>query len=292
MALVKTAEEIKKYITVDGSFDFNTVMPYIELAEDEVKRVLGKEQYTELDDYYNGTNNGIPELDDLLPYAQRPVVYFAFYKGFDKFNVSITNNGIGVVHNTQLAPASAERVKNLRTSMSDTAWDSLEYLLQFLEENSDDYSAWESSDAYKDTYDLLITSARKFDEIYTINRSRLNYLNWKPTMKDIEELEIAPAISPEMVTELKTQQKDGTLTAPNKKVLADVQKALAYYTAAKNGDEAVAHTAQLFLMKAKKTMDTGPDNYPTYKASTVYLETTRVYTPYENDPKSNIAAFG
>lgn len=314
MALIKTADDIKKYITIDGSFDFKTVMPYIELAEDDVKRVLGKGQYTELNDYYNAANSGIAELDELLSYAQRPVVYFAFLKGLDKFNVSIGNNGIGVIHNTQLAPASTARVESLRKNIDDSVWDALEYLLEFLEENNTNYPAWEASEAYSETYKYLITSARQFDDKYKIKRSRLTFLEWRPTMDDVETLVIIPAISQEMVDELKSEMKAGTVSVANQKILPLLQKALAYLTAAKKGaaaipptpaitepsikwfnqkgDKTVQAAGETYLMMAKKIMDAAPDNYPTYKASSVYLAATRPYTPYANDDTMNIAVFG
>jgi len=249
MGLVTTKEEIIKYFTVDSSFDFDTVFPYIELAEDDVKRMLGDAQYEELNDYYIGEGNqpeeGIPELDDLLPYAQRAVVYFAFLKGLDKFNVSIVNNGISIIHNTQLAPASKVRVEKLRISISDGGYDALEYMLEFLEENVDDYPLWETSDAYVYQYEYLISSARKFDELYKINRSRLTFLDWRPTMADVELLQMDPAVSGDFMQELKTQIKAGNVSENNLKVLTHLQKALAYLTAAdmqkpnKSGDYVV-----------------------------------------------------
>ena len=292
MALVKTAEEIRKYISIDGSFDFNTLLPYIEPAEDDVKNVLGKGQYTELDDYYNGANTGIAELDELLPYAQRPIIYFAFLRGIDKINVSIGNNGIGVIHNNNIAPASKERVENLKKNTEASAWDALEYLLQFLEENAADYPNWESSDAYAVQYAFLIPSARAFDKLYKINRSRLTFLQWRPTIADVEKLQIEPVISKEMLDELKGQVKTGTVTTANQKILPFVQKAEAYLTAAIKQDEKMQQPGERYLMMAKSIMDGSPADYPTYTASDVYDAGLANYEPYENDPDLNIAVFG
>ena len=294
MAIVTTITELKKYITTDGSFDFSTVLPYVELAEDELKRVLGPAQYDELSDYYNTTPAPTPiaELVALLPYAQRAVVHFAFLKGLDKFNVSIGNNGIGVVSTTQLAPASEKRVENLRTSVQADAWDALEYLLQFLEDNKADYPLWEDSDAYAYQYAYLISSARKFDELYKINRSRLTFLNWRPTMADVELLYIAPQISTELVAELKTQIEAGTLTDANAALLPYVQKALAYLTAASQDNPAMETRGTKYLMVAKTMLDAAPTSYPTYAASSAYDSTLTNYQPYENEEDSLLGVFG
>ena len=291
MSIVKTSDDIKKYISVDASFDYNSVLPYIELAEDEVKRVLG-DQFKELDDYFNAANSGLPELDALLPYAQRPVVYFAVLKGLDKLNVSIGNNGIGIISNANLAPASKDRVENLRKSITDTAWDSLEYLLQYLEENEDLYPEWENSDAYAYQYQYLISTARKFDELYKINRSRLTFLEWRPTMADVEKLQIEPKVSKEMMDELKSQIKTNSVTTANAKILPFLQKALAYLTAAIKRDPKMQQPGEKYLMMAKATMDADPDSYPTYTASDIYDSTITGYQTYENDASLKLSVFG
>ncbi len=292
MALVKTKEEIAKYFTIDGSFNYNTVLPYVELSEDDVKLVLGVAQYEELSDYYNSESSGISELDDLLEYVQRPIVIFAFHKAIDKINVSIGNNGIGVIHNTNLAPASDKRVSNLRESITESGYDSLEYLLEFLETNIDDYPLWEASDAYAYQYQYLISSARKFDELYKINRSRLTYLDWRPTMADVELLQIDPIVSKDLMDELKTQIKADNVSEKNLLILPHLQKALAYLTASKQNNPNKQMSGEHYLMMVKTMIDASPDDYPTYKASSVYDVNLESYEQYENEDDSNLGVFG
>ncbi len=291
--LLKETDEIKKYISVDGSFQYETVFPYIEIAENEVKKILGKAQYDELNDYYNGPGTGIDELDALLPYCQRSIAYFAFLKGLDKFNVSIGNNGIGVIQNSNLAPASKERVENLRKNINESAWDSIEALLEFLEENIDDYPLWSSSSEYAYQYEYLISSARKFDELYKIERSRVTFLNWRPAMADVEKITMEPVVSKKMLDELKEQIKKDSVTEANQKILPLLQKALAYLTAfsQQKKNENIERYGMRYLMMAKAVMDASPDDYPTYKNSSVYDETLENYIPYENDEDMNIAVF-
>lgn len=293
MAIVTTTTELKKYFTTDDSFDFDTVLPYIELAEDEVKRVLGKELYEELNTFYQlHDETANIYLNALLPYAQRPVVQFAFLKGLDKFNVSIGNMGIGVIHNTQLAPASEKRVENLRTSILDGAYDSLEYLLEFLEANKDDYPTWEDSDAYAYQYEFLISSARKFDELYKINRSRLTFLNWRPAMADVELLQMAPAVSSELIADIKEQIKaDAVLTTTNQ-ILPYLQKALAYLTAAKMDNPKMERDGMHYLMMAKTFMDANNEHFPLYVASNAYNAELLNYQSYENTEDSLFGVFG
>ena len=86
MSLIKTTEEIKNYLQTDANFDPASILPFIPAATKDVIRILGRDQYDELFANYD-TQSGIPELDDLLPYVQRPIVYFAFLIGLDILNV-------------------------------------------------------------------------------------------------------------------------------------------------------------------------------------------------------------
>lgn len=292
MSLIKSIDDIKNFLSVDISMQTKTIEPYYKPAEQHVIRLLGKEQYEELDDYYNFSDEAVEELDALLPYVQRPVVNFAYFLGLSMLNVSIGENGIAVISNSNLTPASKQRTDDLKADLEKAAYDALESLLEFLEQHTDDYPLWESSDAYTYQYEYLITSARRFDELLRINRSRLTFLNWRPTMADVETLQIHPLISKDYCDELKTQMKSDTVTEANLVVLPHLQKALAYLTASIELDEKYQMRGQQYLMEAKKIMDTSPESYPTYTASTAYVATLTSYQKYENTEDSKFFVTG
>ena len=292
MSLIKDINEVKDFLPVDISTQDKTIKPYKKPAEEHVIRILGKEQFEELDDYHNFSDEEVVELDALLPYAQRPTVNFAYFLGLSMLNVSIGENGIAVISNSNLAPASKQRTDELKADLEKAAYDALESLLEFLEENIDDYPLWEASDAYVYQYEFLITSARRFDELLRIDRSRLTFLKWRPTMADVEFLEIYPTVSKEFCDELKTEIKAGSVSAANQVVLPHLQKALAYLTASIELDKKYENRGRSYLMEAKKIMDTAPDDYPTYAASSVYVSTLTSYQKYENTEDSNFFVTG
>jgi hypothetical protein len=292
MSLIKTIEEVKKYLSIDISMDAKSIQPYIQPAEEKVILLLGKEQYEELDDYYNNSEESDDELDALLPYAQRPIVNFAYHIGLSMLNVSIGNNGIAVVQTQSLTPASKQRTDDLKADLEKAAYDALESLLEFLEVNVDDYPSWEESDAYVNQYSYLIISARKFDELLRIDRSRLTFLNWRPTMADVEFLEIYPTVSKEYCDELKEEIKANDVSEDNAVVLPLLQKALAYLTASLELDKKYENRGRAYLMEAKRIMDAAPDDYATYAASAVYVATQTSYQRYENTEDSNVFVTG
>ncbi|MBC8490462.1 MAG: hypothetical protein H8D45_30985 [Bacteroidetes bacterium] len=288
MALIKTTDEIKQYLKIDANFNPESIFPFLPMAETEIIRILGQAQYDELDTYYNGPGSGVAELDALLIEVQRPLAWFAFLKGLDNLNVVITNNGLAIVSNPNLAPASKQRRDDLVQNISDNAWDNMEALLEFLEENIDDYSLWESSDAYAYQYRFLISSARLFNELYSMDRSRITFLKWRPIMSDVELLQMEPVVSKELMDELKTQIKADNVSANNLKILEKLQKALAYLTVGDQVDLKYNVKGEHYLMMVKTIIDTTPDDYPTYKASSVYDETITSYEVYENTEDSKL----
>lgn len=295
MSLVKTIDEVKNYLSVDISMQSKTIDPYIKPAEEHVIRLLGKDQYLELDEYYNYGEEGETDeaLDALLPYVQRPIVNFAFFLGLSMLNVSIGENGIAVVSNSNLSPASKQRTDDLKADLEKAAYDALESLLEFLEENIEDYDSWSGSDAYAYQYEYLISSARRFDELLRIDRSRLTFLKWRPTMADVEFLEIYPVVSKDYCDELKEEIKSGDdLEEENAVILPLLQKALAYLTAAIELDPKYEQRGRHYLMEAKRIMDAAPDDYPTYRDSDVYVATITSYAKYENTEDSNFFVTG
>lgn len=289
MALIKTTDELKQYLKIDANFNPQSILPFVPAAEAEILRILGKEQFDELNDYYN-SNSPTPnaELDALLPYVQRPLAWFAMMKGLDNLNVVITNNGLAVVQNPNLAPASKQRRDDLMQNISDNAWDNMEALLEFLEENITDYTEWESSEAYTYQYQYLISSARKFNELYPINRSRLTFINWRHIMADVELLQMEPVVSKDLMDELKAEIKADTVSANNLLIIEKLQKALAYLTVAETQDEKFRMKGMHYLMHVKQLLDATPDNFQTYKASSVYDATIVSYEKYENTSDSNL----
>lgn len=292
MGLIKSIEDVKKYLSIDISMNTRTIEPYYKPAEEQLIRLLGKELFDEIDEYCNYGETEDPELDLLLPYVQRPVVNFAFFLGLSMLNVSIGDNGIAVVSNSNLTPASRERTDTLKHDLEQAAYNAMESLLEFLEDNQEDYPLWKSSEAYSYQYDFLISSGRGFDELLRIDRSRLTFLNWRPTMADVEFRDIMPAVSKEFIQELKDQIKSGSVTGANRVVLPLLQKSLAYLTAAIEYNEGYETRGRQYLMQAKRILDAAPDKYPAYKTSNAYIANQKSYSKYDNTTGSNFFVTG
>lgn len=128
-----------------------------------------------------------------------------------------TNTGFGVVSNTNIAPASQQRVKAFADAALKAAEDYLSDALLFLETNSTDYPDWNKSSLIEGG---LIESIDSWPTEIDINYSRVKFVNLVPFIKQAERLYIAKKLSSEFVASIA-----GTADVD---VLPDIQKALAF----------------------------------------------------------------
>jgi len=236
MALINNTAEIKIYLPVSTSMVFERPKPFIDVAENEyLKAVTGKDFLAELNDYYEGSIQDNEEWNQALEYAQRAIVYLAWYEGFDVLNVSMKDTGFVRAENENNKSLFNYQEKNLRTAFSKTGFNSLEQLIVYMEENIDEFPTWKASDEYSEQKDYFINTAGRFTEIYNALRaSRLVYMNILSDMTLAEDFDISPVIGPTLFTKMKTIIKDGTIddtgNAAYKALLPYIQKPTAYYT--------------------------------------------------------------
>lgn len=313
MALFKTLDELRDYIKLPVEINETPMLEAVEEAQDKYLRdVLGEQLLTDLDAWHNMQNQtAVDAYSALLPVVQKPLARLALVIAAPELDVVITDSGIGVVSNSNLTPASKDRVEKFMQSNQNRGLDGLETLLRFLEKNKDDYPEWTNSDAYTLATRNLVNTAVEFSDIHDIGKSRLTFMKYRPAINDVEALKIIPAISEAQYNELITQMKSGTVSANNQKILTPLKKAVVFFAAAENLDKSkyegtgveinkafmqrdiinLTEKATHMLSKVIKIMETTPDDYPLYKESDSYRESTDL-RDYKNEEDNTIFVFG
>ncbi len=116
--------------------------------------------------------------DNLMTKIAAPLANLTYLLSIPFFNVVLTSTGFGVVSNPNVAPASVERIKDLKEACLQAANDGMDQLLKYLEENYDgsgagseepDYSSWNAC-SLNDGH--LITDASEFSSAigFTVKR--------------------------------------------------------------------------------------------------------------------------
>jgi hypothetical protein len=303
MSILTSVADLQKYVNVVGTFDPLTVLPYVNDAQAKyMGRFLGGKFMAELDAFvtsgstpaYEGKTE--PEtktaFESFLPFVKNPLAAFGFFLAAPFLDLKITDSGFAVVNSSNLSPASAERVRKFTASMEQTGFDRLENMLVYLESNKDSFPSWTGSDAYTFAMGNFIVHAEMFDQILSINQSRLKFQSMRPTMNNVELLQIEPVISSELAREIHKQIRENSFTDPVKILLPMIRRAAAYLTAGIDIDPKFKGMGDMYLSKVKKYLDANTESFPLYAESDCYDPEKTSYSNFNNQEDSSFFVFG
>lgn len=235
MALFSNMDQVREYIAVNLSSNFETILPYIKQAETKfIKPILGKELYEELLTIDEASSTPSDKMAELLKRVRLPLINYAYYLYVPVGNVNISDAGIRIAVNDNMKTAFDWQVDKVETAFLNTAHDFIEDVLEYLEENRAAFETWFNSDAFTMAHDMLIHSAKEFNEHFFINKSRRLYIQLRPIMKSIERKYIISTISKALYDEIigELQSSDGP--SENTQTLLNlIQPCLAKFTIAR-----------------------------------------------------------
>ncbi len=237
MALIKTTDEVRRYIQVDANINFTTLKPSIDDAEELfIKDLLGEFYSVLLADYTDHTDaKGIDigmNADNLLilPFVQRSLTYYTLYLSIENLGVNIGDDGIQQSFGQNSQPAPKWKIVELKSSYITKADRFAEKLLEYLEENASasKYDTWYTDiDANTAMSGSILYSTKSASRYIDINESRRLFLRLKKYVKDIEGSSIQRMICADQYHELVTQLKAGSLTTKNKALIEKLEPYIA-----------------------------------------------------------------
>lgn len=213
MPLITSIEELKKYIPFDINTSIETMLPFIQEAEQlYLVELLGQEFYDELLPLYlaSGTTALSPENGKVLPYIQRPLAYYAQLQSMVHLAVTYGDMGPRQHRADDSDPAPRWLQEKLQFQALRNGDIYADKLLEFLEQNSDDYETWTESPANTSRAGRIVYSVKIAGKHIDINNSRRVYLKLRAKIDEIESRLIPKLISQPQYDELVTKIKDGT----------------------------------------------------------------------------------
>jgi len=268
--IIENIETLKQLIATVAGDNFDKYKPYLATAERFVKREITG---TELFDL------ATPTEPDLLAMVQSVVAYKGYLEAIPFLDLLETDSGFAVVRNTNLAPASPQRVAELKAATAAKLDEAIEDLLEYLEaENGDIEAAWKGSTTYTLINDNYVSSIREFRKYGRFAGNRIDFIAFIPVLTSVRKLKIEPVISKELSEKIIEGLRDGDLSDDYKKLLSDLRFALAYFA---NGDEA---SGQSFVARVRSVLMADPDKYPEFKSSAIYAATQVAERDISEDP--------
>ena len=198
MKLIYNISEVQNYVPVDANFDWSLLAPYYEQVEDAViLPLIGQDT---LADILEGTSGDQKKVKDLLA---RAVANIALSRALPAISVHVGNAGVTTQHLDNTKQAEWWQVKDLRRSLLNAGYESIDLALALME-TSDDFADWRDTDNYTVFKELLISYAEEFDKWFSINKSRLTFLRLRPHIRTAERKYVEPLLGKPTLDLLKT----------------------------------------------------------------------------------------
>ncbi len=213
--------------------EWATLSPAVDQAERKyILPLLGKEQFDALATAYD-VGPITTEQQTLLPHVQRPLAYYAFYEVLPLLTTMVSGMGVQEQSSSEGTsnPARQWVYQENRDTAIQNADSFADAMLEFLEENYNDYPLWKNSDAFTITKELFINTSDEYNDIVSIGRSKRVWLAIRPFVKMAETEYILHAISQPLYDDLKGKllASLGTpLTNEYKTLLTKIRQALAW----------------------------------------------------------------
>jgi hypothetical protein len=223
--ILETTTDLKKYIALATSFEFDDFAPYINKAVNKFTRKYVGLLHEELADLATDTNATIK--NEAREHLRNALANFGFYLYIPLLQVQLDSSGMSIVQNENRTAASFGQIKDIRREVLNSGHDAMDLLLAVLEANPTvftDYAANYSSI----NNELLVNSAAVFSKWHNIFESRQTYLALQPTILLVEDQYIHTFLCTELIEALKTDA-----TGNLKAVKVAIQKAIVAFTVAK-----------------------------------------------------------
>ncbi|MEI7844707.1 MAG: DUF6712 family protein [Chloroflexota bacterium] len=269
-------EEVRQFVPVSVSSDFNSLLPHIANAErDYLIPVIGREMYDQLQSFYdNGSvssdsssstsTESTKKIGELLLLAQSAVLHIAFWIGYDLINSYITDDGFKRVESEKVKSLFKYQDNSLKSYFRTNGFNGIDAILQYLEEDIDYFPKFKSSMQYTVQQSSFIPNTLTFNGIVYINNSRLTFLRMKPHLQLVEEIDIAPLLGDITLAELKDEMLKDSPSATKMAILPYIRKALAFLASALLMEESGADLTDngLYFTSTAATTSNDTENKP------------------------------
>jgi hypothetical protein len=271
--LITTIDSFIKFIPTANGTEFSAIQPFISQAENEIKGFLIG------NDLYNWLLTESPDSELILT-ASRLICFKAYLNAIPFVDLIQTPNGFGVVSNSNVAPASKERVERLIAWCNKSIDTNSDLLLIQIFSNRFALTEWTKFNKFKTLTSCFFSTGIDFAQYSkSENANRADFLKTKSTLLAAQKNDLSEAISAVFVNELIDQIRTATVTEKNEYIIENCKLILGKF-ADKNENEADKLLNNLIVYIEKNIT-----HFPTYANSAEYaLKNIIPYANQKTDP--------
>ncbi|MDR2064449.1 MAG: hypothetical protein LBP85_01870 [Prevotellaceae bacterium] len=260
--IVDNLNILKKHVATiaPDSINFEDLEAHVSAAESWLENdITGKDLYG-----FVAIKKAAETDLHLVNKVQRIISLKAFGNAVPQLNLVLTSAGFAVTNNEKVAPASKERVADLRYSLKKQCADAVEDLLAYLENDETYKELWKSSpsyslltDSFLPTFVLFKNYAPYSEQTASIfPKCRLDFAALRGKMRSVMAGKIEGSIGKKLVEELLSAMRSNALSNTQRQLLEPLRFALAAYTLGMNDE------GDLFINQALSVIKDSPDDFP------------------------------
>lgn len=228
--LVRTVEKIKEFTGINKTMSWDTIKPFVLQAEIKyVKPVLGDALYAALNQAIDD-DTFTSEQTALLEFVYPMATNLAMYIAAPQLAIQMSDMGFMQVSSKDgtATPASTPKYNDARLSLWKTGDDYREFTYAYLQANQSAFSAWTSSSAYSVYSSLFVRNNLELNDYLGMGNSVSTFLTLKPHIKLCEDKYILPIICTALAADIKTKNKENTLSVTEADLLDKIKNAIAW----------------------------------------------------------------
>mgnify|MGYP002623641224 CR=1 FL=1 len=258
------AEEFKRHLPVNINLRFETLSPHLALCEETYLRpLLGKALFNRMAAYIDDNPtlpDGTPDCT-LIDKARFALIRLALWKGYDIIAANISDTGVSTEVDKENRPFRYQE-ENIKRTLKEEGFNYLDNILEFLEENAQEFPEFGQSPHKLSNVASLIRDTRTFNTYYNIDNSRLVFLKMRYYLRDVELIELRHRIGADFYRELLSADETEARYAA---ILTAIRSFVVYRAVAEGIGELHKLPTEKGLLFETSTMD-GVQQTPVYRA--------------------------
>lgn len=223
--ILTTTADLKKYVSVAQSFEFEDFEPYIQKAVNAYTHKYVGNLHIELDALATDANAVVK--NQARENLRCAIANFGMYIFYPFLQVQLDSSGVSVNVSENRKSPEWWQIKDTRRELLRAGHESMELLLEVLEANPSVFTDY-ATNYNSVNNELLVNNAVIFSKYYNIFNSRQTYIALMPNIRKVEDQYLYTFLCPELIEALKLEVS-GNLKA----VKTALQKAIVAFTVAK-----------------------------------------------------------
>ena len=234
-AIITSIDDIKAFVPVNVNLKFNSVSPYFDnvLRDKLIFPWLGTEIIEDLEDNL-GSNDEV--YQNLEKKTQAVIAYFSILEAMPFLEVQFGDEGIHRVESDYSKSAYQGQIKRIQSSLATSGYSAIEDLLNYLNENVDEYAVWTTAPGYTESKRYIFKNSLDFHNYYNLQLRAQTYTILVQPMRYINQFVIGKAIGTaafKNFIDIKNEVNGVNTNAKKLEAIELLKNATAYLTVAK-----------------------------------------------------------